>query len=756
MSHSLHILGIRHHGPGSARMTLRALDIVNPDCVLIEGPPDAGDIVRLAAHEQMQPPVALLIYDPAKPRHAAIFPFAVFSPEWQALRWACGRGVVVRLIDAPASLRPPRDGAFDQVATDNETGDSSDVDKPVARRGDPLSALAKAAGYADDEAWWGKLIEERGGEENPLEVFAAISEAMQSARASMGTTPYEPDEPMREAHMRRAIRIARKEGHERIAVVCGAWHAPVLTESALEEFTSKADDDLLKALSRRKPAAATWIPWTYDRLCFDSGYGAGIASPGWYEHLWTHREQGPARWLTRVSRLMREEGLDASPASVIEAVRLADSLASVRGRAMTGLDELSDATLAVLCHANPLPMEVIRRKLVVSDRLGQVPDEAPTVPFQRDLAALQKSLRMTVSAESVVLELDQRKEIDLARSRLLHRLLIVGIPWGEQVEAQRRSAGTFRETWRLEWLPEFGVSIIEAARWGNTVEDAAGAFVRRRAGKAKELVELTGLLDHVMLADLPEAVKALVQRIQDFSAVSETFGGLMDALPPLGRILRYGNVRKTDAKLVEPLLESLLARICAGLTAACASLDDDAAARMRKRVDIVSTALATLGRADLLEAWHAQLRSLTEAEVHGLVAGRAWRILVDAHACTPEAAATRLSLALSLGGDPAAASAWIDGFVSGSGEILVHDDRLRALMDGWVCSLPHEAFEQVCPIVRRTFATFEAPTRRIIGQRLAREIEQFTPKSSRIDGYNPERGALVDPVLGLILGEVVQ
>ena len=184
--------------------------------------------------------------------------------------------------------------------------------------------------------------------------------------------------------MRKSIRAAVKEGFERIAVVCGAWHAPVLTADALKRYPAKQDDELLKRLPKRK-TAATWIPWTYDRLCFDSGYGAGVASPGWYDHLWVHRDQLSARWMIRVARLLRDEDIDASPANVIESVRLADSLAAIRGRQAAGLDELGEATLSVLCHGNPMPVRLIQRKLVVGQRLGQVPDAVPMVPLQRDL-----------------------------------------------------------------------------------------------------------------------------------------------------------------------------------------------------------------------------------------------------------------------------------------------------------------------------------------------------------------------------------
>ncbi|SCF92528.1 hypothetical protein GA0115260_104393, partial [Streptomyces sp. MnatMP-M27] len=45
------LLGVRHHGPGSARAVRAALEACAPRVVLIEGPPEADAIVRLAAEK---------------------------------------------------------------------------------------------------------------------------------------------------------------------------------------------------------------------------------------------------------------------------------------------------------------------------------------------------------------------------------------------------------------------------------------------------------------------------------------------------------------------------------------------------------------------------------------------------------------------------------------------------------------------------------------------------------------------------------
>src|SRR5262249_61445994 len=109
----------------------------------------------------------------------------------------------------------------------------------------------------------------------------------------------------REAWMRQTIRAAVREGVERIAVVCGAWPSPALTIDDGNTPSAKDDAELLKGLPKVK-TQATWIPWTYGRLSYRSGYGAGVESPGWYHHLWTARDSVPIRLMARVARLLRQ------------------------------------------------------------------------------------------------------------------------------------------------------------------------------------------------------------------------------------------------------------------------------------------------------------------------------------------------------------------------------------------------------------------------------------------------------------------
>src|SRR5207249_9563250 len=106
-------------------------------------------------------------------------------------------------------------------------------------------------------------------------------------------------------------------------------------------------------------------------------------SPGWYEHLWTAPDRITIRWLANAAQLLRAEGLDASSANVIEAVRLSESLAALRDLPMPSMAELHEAILTVLCHGDEAPMVLIRNKLEIDEKLGEVPPETPAVPLQR-------------------------------------------------------------------------------------------------------------------------------------------------------------------------------------------------------------------------------------------------------------------------------------------------------------------------------------------------------------------------------------
>ncbi|MFF2122174.1 DUF5682 family protein [Kitasatospora sp. NPDC058184] len=780
------LLGIRHHGPGSARAVAAALAQWRPDAVLIEGPPEADAIVHLAAEKDLVPPVALLAHAVDDPAKAAFWPYAEFSPEWVAIRHAVDHDLPVRFIDLPAAYgfapAEPVDPAV--PAEDGEAGDAEEDDAeeagadPVA---DPLALLAEAAGHDDAERWWEDVVEHRAPGTDALAPFAAVAEAMGALRAE-GLGESRRDQ-LREAYMRQQIRAARRAGHLRIAVVCGAFHVP-----ALERMPTVAHDRaLLAGLPKKVRTDITWVPWTHRRLSQATGYGAGVQSPGWYHHLFTTDGDPVPRWLTRAADLLRAEDHPVSSAHVIEAVRLAETLAVLRGRPLAGLTETLDAVRAVLCEGSDVALELVRDRLVVGDALGEVPDAAPAVPLQRDLTRLQRSLRLKPEAAPKDVDLDLRKENDAARSRLLHRLRLLGVDWGVPARSSVNSTGTFRESWRLCWQPEFAVRIAEAAQWGTTVEEAAANKAVGTARAAEELAELTGLVETCLLAGLSGALPAVMRVLADCAALDTDVAHLAGALPALVRALRYGDVRGTDHGALAGAASGLAERICVGLPPACVGLDAEGAATMRGRLDEVHGAIGLLaadpgtaadtaaatadtaadavpepdGLAGLADRWAAALGSLARREpaggpatgAPGLLRGRAVRLLLDDGRLDSEEAGRRLRLVLSVANAPADAAGWVEGFLTGGGALLLHDPRLLALLDEWLTGVGDEVFTDVLPLLRRTFAALEAGVRTTIGGRVAAgpldELPAVRAEGGELDRARADAAV---PVVALLLG----
>ncbi|MGW4037520.1 DUF5682 family protein [Streptomyces sp. NPDC004778] len=768
------LLGVRHHGPGSARAVLAALRAARPAAVLIEGPPEGDVLLPLAADPHMRPPVALLAHAVDDPGRASFWPMAAFSPEWVAIRWALGHDVPVRFIDLPAAHSLAlRETASEEPAEGPERTEEEEEITPVV---DPIRVLAETAGYDDPERWWEDVVEHRsatGGtdsgappsEDAPgdaLAPFGALAEAMGALREAYGDGG-QPRDAVREAYMRIQLRTARKEFGDGVAVVCGAWHVPALDART----TLAADRALLKGLPKVK-TDLTWVPWTHRRLARRSGYGAGIDSPGWYGHLFEAADRPIERWMTKVAGLLRGEDRFVSTAHVIEAVRLAETLAALRGRPLAGLGETTDAVRAVMCEGSDVPLALVRDRLIVGESLGEVPDTAPAVPLQRDLTRSQRTLRLRPEASERELDLDLRKETDAARSRLLHRLRLLDVGWGDPV-AGRGSTGTFRESWRLRWEPELHVRVAEAGVWGTTVLTAATAKAASQAVTATALAEVTALAEHCLLAELPDALPVVMKALADRAALDADVGHLADALPALARSLRYGDVRSTDTAALAEVAAGLAERTCVGLPPACTGLDPDGAEALRGQVEAVHRAIGLLDTGaepgtGLRGRWDAVLHKLAGREaVAGIIRGRATRLLLDEGRLAEDEAARLMGLALSPGTPPADAAAWIEGFVggaSGGGMLLVHDERLLGLVDAWLTGVPADQFTDVLPLLRRTFSAYEPGVRRTLGELVRRGP---VPEGARHDdaapatggfgpGLDPVRADAVEPVLRLLLG----
>jgi hypothetical protein len=736
----IHLLGIRHHGPGSARNVRDALHQLQPDIILVEGPPEGEALLSWVQHEDMRPPVALLVYAPDNPKNAVFYPFAEFSPEWQAISYGLQHNIPVRFIDIPLAY----DFALKEKAAPEDASTESLQDNAgheTLVRKHPIAYLAEAAGCEDAEVWWEQQFELR---KSTLNTFAAVADAMQVLREHVEEQKDDREE-IREAFMRKAIRQATKENYQQIAVICGAWHVP-----ALQNLSGRREDDLLlKGLPKVK-VDATWIPWTYSRLSLESGYGAGIQAPGWYDHLWQHPDDDGSRWLIHVAQVFRSHQMDTSSAHIIESLRLAHALSAMRGLHKAGLQEMNEAVQTVMCMGDDVLLRLIWRELIVGHHTGSTPTEAPQVPLQRDLEKWQKKLRLKVQDTSQVIQLDLREESGLQKSILLHRLLLLEVKWGNRRFTS--SKGTFKEEWELCWSPELSILLLEKAPWGNTVEEAANNYAGMRAKEATQLSEITRLLELALPAELQKGAEALMRGLDRLSASTSDVAELMQAFVPLAQILRYGNVRKTDLDTISLIMESLLARIVAGLPAACVGIDESTATQLASQMEKLQASVLLFEESTYRASWFEVLRKVKEHEqANPLLGGLATKMLYHVHETDAEMTALAFRRALSRGTEPAYASLWLEGFLKENATTLLLDDAMWGLMDTWLEELEDEQFQEVVPILRRTFSDFSPSEKRKLAQR-AKSEGRPAAMAQQEEAWDEDRARAVLPILYKFMG----
>lgn len=744
---SVQVFGIRHHGPGSARRLVQALDTWQPDCILLEFPADGQRALDQAAPMALEPPVALVMYGQDDIQGAYYYPFARFSPEWQALQWAARHSVPVQAMDLPVGTMLELRRLPQQLATT----------APTHFQQDPLGEVAQLAGYSDKEQWWELTFEQ---ETDDFALFAAIQTLMAALR-----TDHESSREilLREAYMRKVLRKAVGESWQRIAVVCGAWHSPALSD--LARYKPAADAQVLKGLPKGKVEAA-WIPWSYPRLAREGGYGAGVHSPAWYELRYEYGHDASAHWMVKAAQLLRAEGIDTSPAHAQEGVRLAQALAAMEGQRIPGLRDLAAAALSTLCAGATARLALIEQRLMLGDKVGTVPESASVVPLQKDLTQLLKASRINkywglvgeqwlkATATQPQGGIDLREPTDLLKSRLLYQLQILDIPWGAVQEGPNNDLGGFKERWRLLWMPEFSLSVLEAAMWGNTVAEAAENRLQQPLPDA----DLATLARGVLLglrAQLPQAVSTLTRHLRDRSALTRDVRELLSGLPPLIRIIQYGDARKTDVTALALLVEEIAPRLAAGLTGAATGLDEEAATVLLRDLLAVHRGLCQLGLPLLDDHWWPALQRLADTPTTvPLLQGIAVRLLLDQHLLDVAAVAQRMDFALSAGNEPLEVAQWLSGFLHGSGLLLLHHRQLWSLVDAWVAGIDMDALENLLPLLRRTFAQFSPHERQQMLQLVKTPIQStsaMTPPSPEGDGLDADRlRVLLEGVRGWI------
>jgi hypothetical protein len=547
------------------------------------------------------------------------------------------------------------------------------------------------------------------------------------------------DNLVRESYIRLNIRDVLSQGHkpEKVLVVCGAFHSSALTD-ALPPMTEKE----FKALPRAK-CSLTLMPYSYYRLSSQSGYGAGNHAPSYFQRLYDDRladqvDRLPAVFMTELCHALRKTGQIRSAAEVIEAVRLAHTLAAMSDSPAPCLRDLRDAALTCLGRGE---LEVVRpalQPLEVGSEVGKLPKGVSRTAMQDDFYLRLEELDLLKyqngeykkycdswnrtrrpdqkAKDPEELEIDLREERrastektalrGLNQSTFLHRLQILGIEFGEKKKVAQQ-LGTWKELWRLLWTPECEIQVVENGLIADSIETASAIRLSQRLAECTQIDPAAKIIEDSVVCRLADALENARRRLQAMAVEETSFVQLAGAIASLAHVVHYGSVRKFDPDPLKPLLSQLFLRSSFALRDACNC--DAAAAREQIEPAIIKLSDVAENLSELVDAvrWNRELDVVVTNDslnpyLSGFVLGMILRRTSE------ETLAREVNRRLSRGVPPDLAGAWFEGLLKCNPDDLLSRLSVWRQIDGFVQGLDDEEFRRTLVPLRRAFGSFDA------------------------------------------------
>ncbi|MEU6461361.1 DUF5682 family protein [Streptomyces sp. NPDC046976] len=500
-----YLIGVRHHAPSLAAAVPELLDAAAPDVLLVELPAELEEWLPWLAHEDTRAPVALAAAPatgaggPAtRASGPAFYPFADFSPELAAVRWAARRGTPVLACDLPLADRawagaPDADGPTAGQGSSGTPRPRTGTDRP----GIAAALRSRLTGRPGDDLW-DRLVEAAAPGSSPQALRRAALLTGWALRQEAVASGGVPALDLRRERWMRAC-LARATAHgERAAVVVGAFHAPALS--------APADGDDASASTAPETTSAwttSLIPYTYALLDARSGYPAGIRDPEW-QHLVLDAAGDPAALedaltgaAVRICAELRALGHPSGPADAREIARLAGDLARLRDLPAAGRGELVEAVQTVLAQGEPYgrgrAVARAMEKVLVGTRTGRPAPDAPRSGLAPAVEAELLALNLPGPADPAPgtardLRLDPlRSDLDRRRELLLRRLAVCSVPYAEpKAVTAAGGADALTSRWEVRWTLATAAMLSMVGIRGVTPAQAAEGVLRERRRQERD------------------------------------------------------------------------------------------------------------------------------------------------------------------------------------------------------------------------------------------------------------------------------
>ena len=703
--------GIRHFSPAGAYFLRQFLDEVKPSLVLIEGPADFDFLIDDIVSKKLVPPFAIMAYTKEAPIDTILYPFAEYSPEYQAILWARENNTECHFFDLESD-----------IILGLEKRDDETKEEEIISETNPKKSIE-----TDMEGFWERTLEQS----EDMHAYRAGS-ALFGESIRKDTNADDKSfirDTVRESFMKRKIKEYIEKGFdtEKIVAITGAFHT-----SAIESLEGAMSDKEYKALVRRK-SNVTLMPYSYYRLSKRTGYGAGNAAPAYYELLWqgflngdiTYHER---KYLSSLAKYMREHGGIVSSAQVIEATRLARELAIIRGGSVPTLEDLKDASITCMGGGSFGEMAMGFAETDIGKKIGSVPQDAMQTSIQSDFTSKLKQLKLEKYKELVAtpLQLDLRENLrvkskesaflDLNRSFFLYRLVVLGIDFAK-IKKSNQDNATWAENWILQWTPEAEIQIVESVLKGDTIADAVAFVLSERLLEATKISEIADVIEDAFNCGLPKIVEGAKRSLDETANGTIAMCDIADTVSKLSNMISFGDIRKLDREPLVPIVKRLCIRASLMLVGESAC-DDIAAATL---ADDIQKIHSVFMMQDFLDEsfWFDKLIELSNRDdLNTKISGLATAILLDAGKIDELTLRMEVSRRLSAGMPAELGANWFAGLSMRNHYALIGRLTLWESLSEYLDTLDEEEFRRSAVFLRRAFVEYSAKEKDMIAENL--------------------------------------
>lgn len=700
--------GIRHFSPAGAYFVRKFLNENRPDVVLIEGPADFDFLMDDIVSKNLLPPFAIMAYTKEVPIETVLYPFAVYSPEYQAILWARENNKECHFFDLESNI---------MLGLESKNEDEIISDAP-----DKIHDKEKTSDF-DMESFWERVLEQ-----------SEDMNAYKSGSALFGESLRNEDEVslrdiIRESFMKRKIKEIIDSGidSEKIVAITGAFHTSAI-QSLDGAMTDKEYDSL-----KKKDSNITLMPYSYYRLSKRTGYGAGNTAPAYYELLWqgfikndkTYHER---KYLSLLAKYMREHGGIVSSAQVIEATMLSRSIANLRGGSIPTLVDLKDAGITCMGGGSFGEMAMGFAQSDIGTKIGVVPQESMKTSIQSDFLSRLKALKLEKYKELVAtpLQLDLRENLrvkskesaflDLNRSFFLYRLVTLGIDFAK-IERNRQDNATWAENWILQWTPEAEIQIVESVLKGDTIDEAVAFVLGERLDNAISISEIADIIEAAFNCGIPKIVEGAGRKLDEMASGAVSIHEIAVTTSKLSDMILFGDIRKLDRKPLEPIVKRLCIR-AALILAGESACDDMAAVILVEDIQSIHNVFVLHDFLDK-DLWFDKLMEVSNRDdLNTKISGLATAILLDTGKTDENTLRIEVARRLSAGMPAELGANWFAGLSIRNHYALIGRLTLWESLSEYMDSLDEEEFRRSLVFLRRAFVDYSSKEKDMIAENL--------------------------------------